>query len=90
MSVQNNSAAIEFELKLIKDEIGFYLDFMPQFTKQDSAGILIFGIIPYLSLLTLESYDYIKKIFPNYAEKISLKHKEIIRNSRMQMKYFDG
>ncbi|MTJ47296.1 hypothetical protein [Dolichospermum sp. UHCC 0259] len=89
MSFQNNSAAIEFERNLIKSDAGFYLDFMPQFFKQPSAGILIFGLMPYLSLFTVESYNYIKKEFPDYAKEISFDSQKIISNSRMRLKFFD-
>ncbi len=89
MSSQNNSAAIEFECNLIKSDAGFYLDFMRQFPKQKSVGILIFGLMPYLSLFTVESYNYIQKKFPNYAKEMLFKHEQIIRNSRMRLKFFD-
>jgi hypothetical protein len=89
MSFQNNSAAIEFERNLIKSDAGFYLDFMPQFLKQPSAGILIFGLMPYLSLFTVESYNYIQKKIPDYAKEMSFKYEQIISNSRMRVKFFD-
>jgi hypothetical protein len=89
MSSQNNSAAIEFECNLIKSDAGFYLDFMLQLSKEKSAGILIFGLMPYLSLFTLESYNYIQKKFPNYAKELSFKYEPIISSSRMRVKFFD-
>jgi hypothetical protein len=89
MSSQNNSAAIEFELNLIKNDANFYLDFMLQLCKQESVGILIFGLMPYLSLVTVESYNYIEKKFPDYAKEISFEYEKIIRSSRMRVKFFD-
>ena len=72
MSSQNNSAAIELELNLIKNDANFYLDFMLQLCKQESVGVLIFGLMPYLSLVTVESYNYIEKKFPDYAKEALL------------------
>ncbi|MBD2694559.1 hypothetical protein [Anabaena catenula] len=89
MSFQNNSAAIEFELNLIKSDVHFYHDFMPKFLKQQSAGTLIFGLMPYLSLFTVESYNYLQKTFPDYTKTMSFEYEQIIRNSRMRVKFFD-
>jgi hypothetical protein len=89
MSSQNNSAAIEFEWNLIRSDASFYVDFILQLCKQESVGVLIFGLIPYLSLVTVESYNYIEKKFPDYAKEISFEYKKIISSSRMRVKFFD-
>ncbi|GAX38328.1 hypothetical protein [Nodularia sp. NIES-3585] len=89
MSVHNNSAVIKFELKLIQEEMHFYINLLTsQFIKQQAADVLIFGLIPYRSLLTVESYSYIQDRFPINAKHL-FKYEKIIRNSRMRIKLFD-
>lgn len=89
MSDCYNSAVMDFEISLIRSDANFYLEFIPQFVKQESAAILIFGLSPYISLFTVESYSYLQSSFPNYAQEIILKHEQIIRSSRMRMKFLD-
>ncbi|MEM7715999.1 MAG: hypothetical protein AAF349_20905 [Cyanobacteria bacterium P01_A01_bin.68] len=89
MSIHNNLEKLEFELKLISDETSFYLDFVSKLPQHKSASILIFGIIPYLSLFVVETYSYIKNKFPYNSYISSIKYMEIIRNSRMRTKFFD-
>ncbi|MEA5553980.1 hypothetical protein VB713_23865 [Anabaena cylindrica UHCC 0172] len=89
MSSSYNSAAIDFEINLIKSEANFYFEFIFRLIKQKSAPILIFEILPYLSLFIVESSNYIQNAFPNYAKEISLEYEQIICNSRMRIKFFD-
>ena len=69
--------------------MAFYFDFMEQFSKNKSANILVFGIIPYISLFTIESYRYIQKILPHYAIELPKEQELIIRASRVRIKLFD-
>jgi hypothetical protein len=89
MGSNSNSAVSYCEISLIKNEANFYLEFMPKFIQQQSSGILIFGLLPYLSLFTVESSNYIQSCLPNYAEEISREYERVIRNSRMRIKFFD-
>ena len=77
------------EIKLIKQDISFYSDLMPNLASRPSIGVLIFGLIPYLSLFTVETYKYLQSFFPKYTNAISREHKEIISSSRMRVKLFD-
>lgn len=77
------------EIELIKQDVGFYFDIMLNLATRQSIGILIFGLIPYLSLFTVETYKYLQNVFPQYARFVSREHKEIITASRMRIKLFD-
>lgn len=77
------------ELELIKQDIGFYYDVMLNLASKQTIGIMIFGLMPYLSLFTVETYNYLQANFPQHANSILQEHKEIINASRMRVKLFD-
>ncbi|NET69509.1 MAG: hypothetical protein F6K62_00150 [Sphaerospermopsis sp. SIO1G2] len=89
MDSNSNSLVRDFEISLIKNEANFYLEFMLNFIQTKSSGVLIFELLPYLSLFTVESSNYIQSCLPNYAEEISREYERVIRNSRMRIKFFD-
>ncbi len=76
------------ELELIKTDVGFYVDLMSLLSRK-SSSIFIFGLIPYLSLFTIETYQYLRKFFPPYAYSLSNTNGAIIESSRMRIKFFD-
>ena len=62
---------------------------MPKVFSQESSGILIFGLMPYLSLFTVETHKYLQSTFPSYAHTLLQDNYEIINASRMRTKFFD-
>ena len=87
MSRQKNS--LKFETNLIKKELSFFMDFIPQLDKKNSFTTLIFGLLPYFSLFRIETYKYLDKKFPHYLQNFPIKYDEITKNSRMRIKFFD-
>ncbi|NLH00224.1 MAG: hypothetical protein GX491_22950 [Chloroflexi bacterium] len=79
----------DIEVNLVKNDTCFFLDFLRQLIQQKSAGMLIFGFVPYLSLYTVETYKYLQHFFPSYAHSLSINHHDIIESSRMRIKLFD-
>ncbi|MBX3037497.1 MAG: hypothetical protein KF758_11365 [Anaerolineales bacterium] len=78
-----------FELDMIKQDVIFYYDIMPKLALRESIGVLIFGLMPYLSLFTVETYNYFQKNYPEKAKLILREHESIISASRMRIKLFD-
>lgn len=90
MDMRAQSAASRFvELDSIRADTSFYLDLMLQLSTHKSSAVLIFEIVPFLSLLTIEAYDYLQREFPVYAADLLKTHEKIIRRSRMRTKFFD-
>jgi hypothetical protein len=77
------------EYESIKIDLLFYIDIILNLLRQPSNGILIYGITPFISLFIIESYSYLKKYIPEYAEVLSLANEKIVRTSRMRVKLFD-
>jgi len=74
MTINNIQKQLKtLEINLIRKDIGFYDRLMELTLKKESTGILIFGMIPYISLFTIESYTYIKKVLPHYL-RLNLTH----------------
>ena len=63
---------------------------MLQLNSYKSSGILIFGMVPFLSLFVVETYNYLQNTLPAYATALSKPHERIIRSSRMRTKFFDN
>src|SRR5258706_1527017 len=81
----------DFELDLIKTDLEFYKELVLGLSKHESAGVLIFGLVPYLSLFKFESYKYLRNNFPD-QEILTSRSKnfdDITRASRMRIKFFD-
>lgn len=89
MPVTNNSKKRDFELNLIRNDAGFYLELISEIFQHKSAPIFIFGLLPYISLFTIETYKYIQNNFPEYANIWSIEHIKILHQSRMRIKFFD-
>ncbi|MEH2452307.1 hypothetical protein [Nostoc sp.] len=89
MADHHNSVTLDFELNLIKNDAGFYLELITELSKQKSVNLFIWGILPYLSLFTIETSQYIENKFPIYANPMSKEYSQIIRVSRMRIKFFD-
>lgn len=89
MAVHRPSVVREIELNSIKNDTRFYLELILQLSSHQSASILIFGLIPYLSLFIVETYKYLQDALPVYASSLSKKHDGVIRSSRMRVKFFD-
>jgi hypothetical protein len=85
----NQEKSKEIEIDLIISDAYFYDELMRLISSKQSNGILIFGIIPYISLFTIESYTYIKKVLPHHLRNLSKNNEKIIRNARMRLKFFD-
>jgi hypothetical protein len=81
------SRLIEFDS--IRVDADFYLNLMLQLNSYNSSGILIFGLVPFLSLFVVETYNYLQNMLPAYATALSKLHEKIIRSSRMRTKFFD-
>ena len=77
------------ELEVIKGDAIFYRNLLNQLISSERSDILIFGLIPYLSLFTIETYRYLQKTIPTYADSLTIKHAGIIGSSRMRVKLFD-
>lgn len=89
MSIRDNLQAINFERNLINDDINFYYDFMSILEAEYSAPVLILGMLPYLSLFMVETYQYIQKNMPRFSYELSTEYENIIRTSRTRIKLFD-
>lgn len=76
-------------LDMIKSDTAFFLDLGKQIQKSNVSGILIFGLLPYLSLYVLETYQYFEKENPANARVLLRRHKDIIRASRARIKLFE-
>ena len=76
---------------MIKTDLGFYFNLMTEISKYKSASILIFGIVPYLSLFKVETSKYLWDNFPSYAHTLAKnkKYDEVVQSSRMRIKFFD-
>lgn len=85
----NISTTRSVELELIRHDVSFYLDVMSNLAHKQSIGVLIFGLVPYLSLFTVETYKYLQSVYPSYARTLSQKHRDIINASRTRTKLFD-
>jgi hypothetical protein len=85
----NQEKSKDIEIDLIISDAYFYDELMRLISSKQSNGILIFGIIPYISLFTIESYTYIKKVLPHHLRNLSKDNEKIIRNARMRLKFFD-
>ena len=84
-----HSKSQEIELNMIKNDIYFYHDLALQVMSGNSAGILMLGLIPYLSLFVVETYAYIYSKMPNDALRIRRQHEDVLRASRTRIKLFD-
>ena len=73
------------ELESIKQDVDFYYDVMLKLSSKRTIGVLIFGLMPYLSLFTVETYNYFQANFPQNAKSILREHEEIITSSRMRV-----
>jgi hypothetical protein len=90
MTINNIQKQLKtLEINLIRKDIGFYDRLIELTSKKQSNGILIFGMIPYISLFTIESYTYIQKVLPHHLRNLSKDNEKIIRNARMRLKLFD-
>ena len=89
MAKYRNPIFQEIEIDMIRRDVHFYHDLMIGLNKQKSAGVLILGITPYLSLFTIETYNYFQKRLPDYAIALSEEFQVIIKKSRMRVKFFD-
>lgn len=77
-----------FELDLIQEDALFLTQMFLELSKEKHSSILFPSLIPYLSLFTIESYQYFQAYSPTIALKLS-SHEEIIRRSRMCIKFFE-
>ncbi|MFQ5330035.1 MAG: hypothetical protein ACE5D4_08630 [Thermodesulfobacteriota bacterium] len=89
MPVNNGCSFREIEIDAIRQDAYFCLDLALNLTRHQSSSILFFGLIPYLSLFVVESFEYLRYVFPDYARTLSGNHEKTIRASRMRIKYFD-
>ena len=78
---------IEFDS--IRVDADFFLNLMLQLNSYKSSGILVFGLVPFLSLFVVETYNYLQNTLPAYATALSKPYERIIRSSRMRTKFFD-
>jgi hypothetical protein len=78
---------IEFDS--IKVDADFFLNLMLQLNSYKASGILVFGLVPFLSLFVVETHNYLQSTLPAYAIALSKTHERIIRSSRMRTKFFD-
>ncbi len=78
-----------FELEMIKADVEFYHQLLMAISGEEVSGILSFGLIPYLSLFVVETYNYFCSSFPNFANVARRKHEDILCASRTRVKLFD-
>jgi hypothetical protein len=81
------SRLIEFDS--IGVDAHFYFDLISQLNSYKLSGILIFGLMPFLSLFVVETHNYLQNTLPAYATELSKPYEKIIRASRMRTKFFD-
>ena len=89
MTPSNTTLTSSCEIDSIKRDAEFYIDLMSNLTSKQSMGILIFGLLPYMSLFTVETYKYLQSNFPLYARTITQSHEKIVSASRIRIKLFD-
>lgn len=89
MDEQRESIIREVELDAIKVDLFFYLDLISKLVSDTASNILIFGLLPYESLFTVEAFKYIKSYDPDYARSLLNKHDRVITSSRTRIKFFD-
>ncbi|MFN5515834.1 MAG: hypothetical protein ACK5CA_14120 [Cyanobacteriota bacterium] len=77
------------EINLVRKDVGFYEQLVGLLSKKQSSGIIIFGIMPYISLFTIESNKYIKSNLKHCTPSLPKNNEKIIQNSRMRLKLFD-
>lgn len=87
----NNTTSINqvIEFEMIREDTEFYSQLMNEIKNSDKSGILIFGLMPYLSLFVVESYDYFCSRSPEFASAMKRQHEGILRASRTRTKLFD-
>lgn len=81
------SRSIEFDS--IRVDAHFYQNLLIQLNSHKSSRVLIFSLIPYLSLFVVETYNFLKNTLPLYSTNLSMSHKKMIIASRMKTKFFD-
>jgi len=89
MKTEKNSSNQYIELLNIASDTDFYFNIVQELEQVDFSSIIIFNLIPYLSMYVVES---MKWIFQNYSidrKDIQIKHKDIIASSRNRLKFFD-
>lgn len=78
----------KFELALLLEDLLFYRD-LANVANGEGMSIMMFGLFPYISLFTNESYKYLSERIPDFAQVAKREHDEIIRSSRTMVKLFD-
>jgi len=77
------------EINLIRKDVGFYEQLFELLSKKQSSEIIVFRIIPYILLFTIESNKYIKSNLNYCTTSLPKNNEKIIQNSRMRLKLFD-
>ncbi|MBE2197647.1 MAG: hypothetical protein IAE79_03485 [Anaerolinea sp.] len=79
----------KIELLSIKEDTEFYRELILQLSSYSSSNVLIFGLFPYVSLYVEETFNYVQRTFPSVAGSLSPKYGNVIKSSRMRVKFFD-
>ena len=86
----NDSASQNIELEMIRLDTNFYSQLTTELIKNSAqSGILSFGLVPYLSLFVIETYNFFSSKSPEFANAMKRQHENILRASRTRTKLFD-
>ncbi len=78
------------ELELLAKDAIFFISLAERLNDDANAGSLIFSFIPYLSLFTWESANYLANNFQNKHQNLNKKFEEQIKSSRHRIKLFEN
>lgn len=79
----------KFECNLIREDLFFYKKMISELAKPDPSSLLFCGLLPHLSLFTIETSEYIKRNLPQYVSIFNKKYDKLISDSRMKIKFLD-
>jgi hypothetical protein len=77
------------EDRMIQNDTVLYLDLVNCMKSSRKFYGLIPGFIPYVSLFMIESYAYLAKVRPDYAQSIKFQYEADIHNARHKVKLFE-
>lgn len=79
----------DFELALISADTTFYFELSKILENKEYYSILIYGLVPYISLFVHESSAYLRSKIHDFDALTKKQYESIIRASRIRTKLFD-
>ena len=90
MKTEKNPNKQYIELLNIVSDTEFYFNLVKELEQVDYISIIMFNLIPYLSMYVIESLNWIFQNHSIDSNDIPIMHKDIITSSRNRIKFFDN